>query len=147
MLRCFGPFWSAVMKGRLTSVCVALESSILAFSAASLRRCRARRSLRRSMPCLLAELVGQVVDDALVEILAAEEGVAIGRLDLEHAVADLENRDVERAAAEIVDRDLAAALLLQAVGERGRGRLVDDAQHVEPGDAARRPWSPDAGRR
>ena len=42
---------SAVMKGRLISVCVADDSSILAFSAASFRRCRASLSLRRSMPC------------------------------------------------------------------------------------------------
>jgi hypothetical protein len=33
MLRCFGPLASAVMNGRLISVCVALDSSILAFSA------------------------------------------------------------------------------------------------------------------
>ncbi len=51
MLRCLGPAWSAVMKGRLTSVCIDALSSILAFSAASLRRCSASRSLRRSMPC------------------------------------------------------------------------------------------------
>ena len=56
-------------------------------------------------PVLLFELVGHVVDDALVEVLAAEEGVAVGRLHLEHAVADLEHRDVERAAAQVVDRD------------------------------------------
>jgi hypothetical protein len=84
----------------------------------------------------LAEFVGQIIHDPLVEILTAEEGVAVGRLDLEHTVADLENRDVEGAAAEIVDRDLAAALLVQPVGEGGRGRLVDDAQHFKPGDAA-----------
>ena len=51
MSRCLGPFWSAVMKGRLTSVSGRLESSILAFSAASVSRCSACRSLRRSMPC------------------------------------------------------------------------------------------------
>ena len=49
-LRCFGPLASAVMKGRLMSVWVALDSSILAFSAASLRRWSASLSLRRSMP-------------------------------------------------------------------------------------------------
>ncbi len=85
---------------------------------------------------LLLELVGQVVDHPGVEILAAEERVAVGRLHLEHAVADLEDRDVERAAAEVVDRDGAGALLLEPVGERGRRRLVDDAQHLEPGDLA-----------
>ena len=50
MTRCFGPDWSAVMNGRFTSVCIVVESSIFAFSAASLRRCRAWRSFRRSMP-------------------------------------------------------------------------------------------------
>ena len=50
MLRCFGPDASAVTKGRLMSVSAELDSSILAFSAASFRRCRAMRSPRRSMP-------------------------------------------------------------------------------------------------
>ena len=87
-------------------------------------------------PLLLLELVRDPVDDALVEVLAAEEGVAVGRLDLEDPVADLEDRDVEGAAAEVVNGDLALALLLEAVGERRRGRLVDDPQHLEPGDLA-----------
>mmetsp|Transcript_9053 Transcript_9053/g.37002 ORF Transcript_9053/g.37002 Transcript_9053/m.37002 type:complete len:292 (-) Transcript_9053:979-1854(-) len=47
---CFGPVASAVMKGRLMSVDCAEESSILAFSAASLRRCTASLSPVRSMP-------------------------------------------------------------------------------------------------
>ena len=85
---------------------------------------------------LFLELVGEVIDDAHVEVLAAEEGVAVGRLHLEHAVADLEHRDVEGAAAEVIDGDGLAFLLLQPVGESGRGRLVDDAQHFEAGDLA-----------
>ena len=85
---------------------------------------------------LLLELVGQIVDQTHVEVFAAEEGVAIGRLHLEHAVADLEDRDVEGAAAEVVDRDGAGLGLVEAVGQRGRGRLVDDAQHFEAGDLA-----------
>src|SRR5260221_4186591 len=51
--RCLGPLASAVMKGRLISVCSDEESSILARSAASFKRCNAIRSLRRSMPCSL----------------------------------------------------------------------------------------------
>ena len=51
-VRCFGPSWVAVMNGRLIVVLVELESSILAFSAASLRRWRAIGSCRRSMPSL-----------------------------------------------------------------------------------------------
>ena len=48
--KCFGPSCVAVTKGKFTLVFEELESSILAFSAASLRRCIAIGSLRRSMP-------------------------------------------------------------------------------------------------
>ena len=85
---------------------------------------------------LLLELVREVFDDAHVEVFAAEEGVAVGRLHLEQAVVDLEDRDVEGAAAEVVDRDGLGAGLVEAVGERRRRRLVDDAQHLEAGDLA-----------
>jgi hypothetical protein len=50
------------MKGRLTSVVAVLDSSILAFSAASFSRCRASLSVFRSMPPWLLELVGQPFD-------------------------------------------------------------------------------------
>ena len=96
---------------------------------------------------VLLELVGQVVDEPAVEVVAAEVGVARGGAHLDHAVADVEDAHVERAAAEVEDQHGLVRLLVQAVGERGRGRLVDDAQHLEPGDLARRPWWPAAGRR
>ena len=60
---------------------------------------------------LLAELIRQELHDALVEVLAAKECVAIGGADLEHAFADLKNRDVEGSAAEVVDGDPAGSLL------------------------------------
>jgi hypothetical protein len=53
---------------------------------------------------------------------------------LEDAVADLEDRDVEGAAAEVVHGDGLVLLLVEAVGQRRGGGLVDDAQHVEAGD-------------
>ena len=96
---------------------------------------------------LLLELVRQVLDQAHVEVLAAQEGIAIGRLHLEDAVADVEDRDVEGAAAEVVDRDLGLLLLFEAVGEGGRSRLVDDAQHFQAGDLAGILGGPGAGRR
>ena len=49
-LRCLGPLASAVIKGRLISVCRTVDSSIFAFSAASLIRCRAILSCWRSIP-------------------------------------------------------------------------------------------------
>ena len=50
IVRCFGPDASAVMYGRLMSVLWELDSSILAFSAASFRRWSASTSFDRSTP-------------------------------------------------------------------------------------------------
>ena len=89
----------------------------------------------------LLELGDDVVDHALVEVLAAQERVAVGRQHLELVLlvdlGDLDDRDVERAAAQVVHRDLAIAfLLVHAERERGRRRLVDDPLDLEPGDLA-----------
>ncbi len=93
-------------------------------------------SWRTSTPGLLLELLGQEIDDAQVEVLAAEEGVAVGREHLELPLAvdlgDLDDRDVEGAAAQVIHGDLAIRpLLVEPVGERRGGRLVDDALHVQ----------------
>ena len=57
-----------------------------------------------------------------------------GRLDLDDFLADVEQGDVEGAAAQVEHEDGLVALLVQGVGERGRGRLVDDPQDLEAGD-------------
>ncbi len=84
----------------------------------------------------LLELVGEIIDQAHVEVFAAQECIAVRGLHLEHAVADLENGNIEGAAAEVVDRDRARLLLVEPIGERRCGRLIDDAQDFEPGDLA-----------
>jgi hypothetical protein len=137
MLKCFGPDASAVMYGRLTSVCWLEDSSILAFPQAL----HGQRVLADVDAAFLLELACDVVDDLAVEVLAAEEGVAVGREDLELALGvnfrDLDDRDVKGAAAEVVDRNLAiGALLVEAVSQRGRRGLVDDALDVEARDPA-----------
>ena len=88
---------------------------------------------------LALELLHKVVDGAVVEVLAAQVGVAGGGLDLEDTLLDGQERHVEGAAAEVEDEDVALrrGLLVEAVRDRRRGRLVDDAQHVEAGDRAR----------
>ena len=58
------------------------------------------------------------------------------RDDAEHAVGHFEDGDVERAAAEVEHDDRFFALLVEAVGQRGGGRLVDDAGDFEAGDLA-----------
>ena len=107
----------------------------MAFSAASLRL--EGLAVVAQVDALVAlELVGHPVDDALVEVVAAEEGVAVGGLDLEDAVAHVEHGDVEGAAAQVVDGDGLILLLVQTIGQRRSGRLVDDAQDFQAGDAA-----------
>ena len=131
-----GPSLVAVMNGRLTVVSCSDESSIFAFSAASLRRCDGHLVGREVDAVRVLELAHQPVDDALVPVVATEVRVAGGRLDLEDALAEVEDRHVERAAAEVEHEDGLVALLVEPVRERGGGGLVDDAQHLEARDLA-----------
>ena len=90
---------------------------------------------RQVDPLGVLELVDQPVHDLVVPVVATELGVPRGGLHLEDAVADLEHRDVEGPTAEVEDQHGAVGVLLvEPVGQRGRRRLVDDAQDLEPGD-------------
>ena len=133
-----GPSAVAVMNGRLIVVSATWLSSIFAFSAASLRRCRAILSWPRSTPWPSLKVLIEPVDDPLVPIVATELRIAVGGLHLEDALADLEQRNVERAAAEVEHQHGALGIAaLEPVRERrGRG-LVDDPEHLEAGDLSR----------
>ena len=82
------------------------------------------------------EILDQIFDDALVEIFAAQERVAVGGADFDDAVADFEDRDIEGTAAKVINRDLLVDLLVEAIRERSGSRLIDDALYVKTGDAA-----------
>ncbi len=140
--RLAGPFSVSERYGSWMLVDMELEEqSFFACSAASLRRCRAILSFETSTPVESLKLLDQVLDDALVPVVAAEAVVAGGRAHLDGrevvVLAHLEQGDVEGAAAEVEDEDeLVFLALVEAVGEGGRGGLVDDAQHVEARDLA-----------
>ena len=85
---------------------------------------------------LFLELVGQVVDDPHVEVFTTKERVTVRRFHFEKAVVDFQDRDVEGTAAKVIDRDGFRFLLVQTIGQRGRGRFVDDPQHFQTGDLA-----------
>ena len=83
----------------------------------------------------------QVLDDALVPVVATELVVTVGRADLDGGepvvgvLADLEQGDVIGAATEVEDEDeLVLLALVQAVGQRRGSGLVDDPQDVEARD-------------
>ncbi|CAE6953032.1 conserved protein of unknown function [Ectopseudomonas oleovorans] len=86
------------------------------------------------------ELVDEVVDQTNVEVLTTEEGVAVGGQHFELVLAvdfgDLDHRHVEGTATQVIDDHGVVALgLVHAIGQRSRGRLVDDALYVQTGDA------------
>jgi len=63
-------------------------------------------------------------------------GVARRGPDLDDALADVQDADVERAAAQVEHEDRLVLMLVQAVGERGGRRLVDDPQDLQARDPA-----------
>ena len=85
----------------------------------------------------LLELIRDVVHEALVEVVAAQAVVARRCKNLEHAVADLKNGNIERAATEVVHEDLLVLFFIHAVCKCGSRRLVDDTEHLETRDATR----------
>ena len=76
-------------------------------------------------------------EQAVIEVIPAERRIAIGRQHLEHAARELQDRQVEGATAEVVHRIKAFGRVVEAVGHRGRGRFVEQAQHLEAGEACR----------
>lgn len=85
---------------------------------------------------LALELVDEVVDETVVEVLTTQVGVTSGRLDLENALLNGQERHIESTTTEIEDENIALALglLVKTVGNGGSGRLVDDTKDVETGN-------------
>ncbi len=83
---------------------------------------------------VVLHVLDHVVDDPLVPVVSTEVRVTGGGLDLEDALADLQQRHVEGPTAEVEDEDGLVGGLVESVGKRrGRG-LVDDPEHLEAGD-------------
>ena len=85
---------------------------------------------------VVLELLDHPLHDAGVPVVTTEVVVTAGGLDLDHALADLEQGHVERAATEVEDEDRLVVALVEPVGQRGRGRLVDDPAHGQARDLA-----------
>ena len=82
----------------------------------------------------LLELIGEVVDDPAVEVVAAQMRVASRRHNLDDPFADGQNADVESAAAKIEDENRLVLELVHAVRQRSCGGLIDDPQDLQAGD-------------
>ena len=82
-----------------------------------------------------AGLREHVIEQRMVEIVAAERGIAARGQHFEHALRQLQDRQVERAAAEVIHRIEAFGPVVETVGDRRGGRFVQQAQHVEAREA------------
>ncbi|ENO91170.1 NAD-specific glutamate dehydrogenase [Thauera sp. 28] len=82
-----------------------------------------------------ARLVENPAEQTVVEVIAAQGRIAIGRQHLEDAARELEDGQVECAAAEVIDRIDAFGSIVQAICDCRGGGLVEQAQHVDPGQA------------
>ena len=92
------------------------------------------RVLGKVDPLVLLEFLDQPVDDLLVEVVAAQVRIPVGRLHLEDAVTQLEDGNVVCATTEVEYGDLLVGLFFEPVGQSGRGGLVDDAKYLQARD-------------
>ena len=90
----------------------AAESSFFAFSASSFRRPIAAGS-REVDAVRLLELGHGILHDALVEVVAAQMGVAAGGKHRKSPVLDLDDGHIKGAAAQVVDEDLLRCFVVQ----------------------------------
>ena len=136
--RCLGPSEVAVMKGRLIWVSCTDDSSILAFSAASFRRCRAILSADRSTPSVF---LNSVTSQSMMRwSQSSPPRWVLPEVDFTSKTPSPISRiDTSKVPPPEVEHEngLLLVLLVEPVGEGGGGRLVDDAQHLEAGDLAR----------
>merc|ERR1719194_289767 len=89
------------------------------------------------LAALLVEDLDEVFHDALVEVLASQVRVAVGRHNLEDAVVDRKQRHVECATAKVVDKDVLLGLLVKTVRDGRGSRLVDNAENLKARNRSR----------
>jgi len=116
---------------------VAARQLTLGLLSGFLQTLQSHRVLTQVDAVLTLEFGHQPVDYRLVEVVTAQMRVAVGRLDFKNAVAELEDGNIERTPAQVIDRNLLVFLLVQAIGQRSRSGLVDDALDFQTGNTTR----------
>lgn len=119
---------SAVINGKLISVCEVDESSILAFSAALRMRRIAMRSDDKSEPLSFLNSLRMCLTR---KILATQVGVTVNRLDLKYTLLHLQKGDIESSSTKIVDSDNTRVIVVYTVCKGSRCLLVDDMENFE----------------
>ena len=81
---------------------------------------------------LSLERISNPIHNALIEIIPAQLGVAVGGFDVEHTVRDSKQRHIKSATTEVKHQHATNGAAIKAIGEGGSRGFVEDAFH---GDA------------
>ncbi len=95
-------------------------------------------------PVVLLELVGNIVDQGLVEVVTAQMRITAGRDHFKDLAAvsfvsgkgDFHHGNVERSTTQIEDDDFVVFRLIESIGQGSSGWLVDDSGDFETGNLA-----------
>ncbi|MNO93231.1 NAD-specific glutamate dehydrogenase [compost metagenome] len=82
-----------------------------------------------------ASLLDDPASNGMVEIIAAQGGIAAGGQHFEDTGRQAQDGNVEGTATQVIDGHNAFGVLVQAIGHGRCGRFVEQAQHIEAGQA------------
>ena len=86
----------------------------------------------RKIDSLIAfELFDNPLDQTLIDVVATQMRVAVGRLDLHYAFADFKDGNIKSATTKVEYGDGFVLLLVETISQRGCRRLINDAHHFE----------------
>ena len=83
---------------------------------------------------LFLEFSNHVICDLLVEVITTQMVVTCGSQNLDNAVTDLDDGNIEGTAAKVVYHDLLLFLIVKAVCQCCSSRLVDDTFYIKSCD-------------
>ena len=84
------------------------------------------RSLERSIPCSVPEVINHPLHNALVKIIPTQLVITAGCFHFKDPVAQFQNGNVKGSTAKVKDEHRMGVRFIQAISQGGRGRFVDD---------------------
>ena len=81
-----------------------------------------------------ARFLQHPISQSAVVIVTTQCRVAAGRQDLKYTRAQAQDRDIKRATTQVIHGVHTLGGVVQAIGQRGGGGFVDQAQHVQAGE-------------
>ena len=128
-------FWCCGDEWQVDLCLLNLAQFNLGFFSSFFQTLRCHAIVRKIDTVCRLELIDQPINDALIPVVSTKNGVAVGALHFEHTVTDFKNRHVEGSATEVEHQNgFVFVALIEAVCQRCRGWLVDNAENFKTGD-------------